>query len=108
MVKLFSDVNRKSFRGWSIASGFSAKGARIYEENKQLHVEVPFPGLNLKNIEVSLNKGILLVKGDAVEEEQDKKRKYYRSSKRSYSFSLVLPTQIDEKQEPHYFVHNEF
>lgn len=79
---------------------FSSGGARIYEENNQLHVELPLPGLTLKDIEVSLNKGILLVKGESAEEHQDKKRKYYRSSKRNYSFSLVLPTQIDEKQEP--------
>jgi HSP20 family protein len=79
---------------------FSTRGARIYEENNQLHIEVPLPGLTLKDIEVSLNKGILLVKGESAEEEQDKKRKYYRSSKRSYSYSLALPTQIDEKQEP--------
>lgn len=79
---------------------FSARGARIYEENNQLHVEVPLPGLNSKDIEVSLNKGILLVKGESAEEEHDKKRKYYRSSKRSYSYSFALPTQIDEKQEP--------
>lgn len=78
----------------------STNGVRIYEDNNQLHVEVPLPGLNLKDIEVSLNKGVLLVKGAAEEEEKDKKRKYYRSSKRSYSYSLALPTQIDEKQEP--------
>lgn len=75
-------------------------GVRIYEENNQLHVEVPLPGLDLKDIEVSLNKGILLVRGAGEEKEEDKKRKYYRSSKRSYSYSLALPTQIDEKQEP--------
>lgn len=79
---------------------FSTNGVRIYEDNNQLHIEVPLPGLNLKDIEVSLNKGVLLVKGAAEEEEKDKKRKYYRSSKRSYSYSLTLPTQIDEKQEP--------
>lgn len=78
----------------------STGGVRIYEDNNQLHVEVPLPGLDLKNIEVSLNQGVLLVKGAAEEEEEDKKRKYYRSSKRRYSYSLALPTQIDEKQEP--------
>lgn len=30
-----------------------------------MHVEVAFPGLNLKDIEVSLNQGVLLVKGAA-------------------------------------------
>lgn len=79
---------------------FSTNSVRIYEDNNQLHVEVPLPGLDLKDIEVSLNKGILLVRGAAEEKEGDKKRKYYRSSKRSYSYSLALPTQTDEKQEP--------
>ncbi len=83
-----------------ISREFSSNGVRIYEDNNQLHVEVPLPGLNLKDIEVSLNKGILLIKGASEEEEKDKKRKYYRSSKRRYSYSLALPTQIDEKQEP--------
>lgn len=79
---------------------FSTNGVRIYEDNNQLHVEVPLPGLELDDIEVSLSKGVLLVKGESQEEEKDKKRKYYRSSKRRYSYSLALPTQIDEKQEP--------
>ncbi len=78
----------------------TAKGARIYEEDNHLHVEVPLPGLNPKDIEVSLNKGVLLVKGEAKEEEKDKKRKFYRSSSRSYSYSVALPAQTDEKQEP--------
>lgn len=76
------------------------KTARIYEENNQLHVEVPLPGLKPSEIEVSFNKGVLIVKGESKEEEEDKKRKYYRSSKRSYSYTVALPTQIDEKQEP--------
>lgn len=78
----------------------SVKGSKIYEENNQLHVEVPLPGLNPEDIEVSLNKGTLWIKGEAKEEEKDKKKKYYRSSKRQYAYSLVLPSQIDEKQEP--------
>lgn len=76
------------------------RSARIYEENNQLHVEVPLPGLKLDDIEVSLNQGILMVRGESKEEEKAKNRKYYRSSKRNYSYTVTLPTQIDEKQEP--------
>lgn len=83
-----------------LSQGLGSSGIRIYEENNHLHIEMPLPGLNLKDIEVSLNKGILLVKGESQEEENDTKRKVYRSSKRNYSYSLALPTQIDEKQEP--------
>lgn len=79
---------------------FSTKGVRVYEEDNHLHVEVPLPGLTLNDIEVTLNKGVLYVKGESKEETKDKKRRFYRSSRRSYSYSLILPTQIDEKQEP--------
>lgn len=78
----------------------SNRGIQIYEKDNQLHVEMPLPGLNLKDIEVTLNQGVLLVKGELKQEEEDKKKKFYRSSRRSYSYSLALPTQIDEKQEP--------
>lgn len=84
----------------TLSQEFSSRGVRIYEEDGHLIVEIPLPGLNLKDIEVTLNKGVLFVKGTSIEQEADKKRKYYRSSKRNYSYSVVLPTQIDEKQEP--------
>jgi HSP20 family protein len=80
--------------------GFSNRGATVYEEKGQLHVEVPVPGLDPKDIEVSLNKGVLFVKGKKEEVEEDKKRKFYRSSSREYSYSIILPTQVNEKQEP--------
>lgn len=92
----FFDVNP-----FQISEDVSTRGIRIYEEKNQLHVEVPLPGLTLSDIEVTLNKGVLWVKGESKQEEQDKKRRYYRSSQRSYSYSIVLPTQIEEKQEPH-------
>lgn len=83
-----------------MAEEFPANGTRIYEENNQLFVEVPLPGLNTNDIEVSLNKGVLHVNGESKEEEEDKQKKYYRSSSRKYSYSFVLPTQTDDKQEP--------
>lgn len=76
------------------------KGVSIYEKNNLLHVDVPVPGLNSEDIEVSLNKGVLLVKGEAKEEEQDKNTKVYRFSERRCSYSIALPTQTDETQEP--------
>lgn len=76
------------------------RGIQIYEKENRLHVEMPLPGLNFKDIEVTLNHGVLKVEGKSEEKEEDKKKKFYRSSSRSYSYCLTLPTQIDEKQEP--------
>jgi HSP20 family protein len=74
------------------------KGIRIYEENNQLHVEAPMPGLSPEEIDISLNRGTLWIKGEAKEEE--KKKKIYRSALRKYSYSIALPSLTDEKQEP--------
>ncbi len=77
----------------------SLKGVRIYEENQKLHVEVPLAGLNADEIEVNLNQGVLWIRGESKKEEE-KNKKFYRSSKRQYSYSIALPTQIDEKEQP--------
>ena len=81
-------------------SSCQLQGSRIYEEKNQLFVEVPLPGLCLQDIEVTLNKGVLFVRGQACEESQDKNRRVYLAAQRDYSYSVVLPTQIDERQAP--------
>lgn len=91
-------LSEQDFGSFLTLSG--GAGARIYEENNQLHVELPFPGLNPKDIEVTFSKGVLFIKGESSEEEKDKKRKYYQSSTRKYSFSYALPSHINDKQEP--------
>lgn len=78
----------------------SLKGVQIYEKEGNLNVEVPLPGLNTDEIEVSLNKGVLIVKGESKQEEKDETKKYYHSSEKNYSYTLSLPTQIDESKEP--------
>lgn len=84
---------------FSTAELTSGRGVSIYEEGNALHVDVPMPGLSSSDIDVSLNKGILLIRGEAKREEENKKRKYYRSSERNYSYSIALPAAIDESQK---------
>lgn len=96
----FPGIFSNLVHGDLLSQDFAVKGARVYEEGNHLHVEVPIPGLSLDDIEVSLNKGTLRIRGESKKEEEDKKRKFYRSSERNYSYSLTLPAQIDEKQEP--------
>lgn len=81
-------------------ANFTNQQVRIYEENNQLHVEVPAPGLNPKDIDIRLNDGSLQIKAESTEEENDKKRKFYRKSSRSYFNVIALPTKIDAKALP--------
>jgi len=72
----------------------------ISEDEKNVYVEAHMPGLNESEIEISLDKGVLWIKGERKEEEQDKKRKYYYKCDRSYSYRVAVPGEIDANKEP--------
>lgn len=83
-----------------LQNGERNQGLTIYDEKNNIFVEAALPGLKSDEIEVNLNKGILWIKGEKKEEETEKDKKYYRKSIRSFSYSIALPDQVDESQEP--------
>lgn len=76
------------------------QGLSIYEDKKTLTVEAHLPGLKADDIDVTIDKGILWIRGDKKEEEEDKEKKFYRRATSSFSYRIALPSQIDEKGEP--------
>lgn len=76
------------------------KGLTISEDKNHVFVEAAMPGLELNDIDVTFEKGILWIKGDKKEEEEDKEKKFYRKASSSFSYRLALPGQIDETKEP--------
>lgn len=97
---LFAYPWQNFFEEGMYPEGLQSQGVTMYEENNKLHIEIPLPGLELKDIEVTMNKGVLYVRGESKEEEKNEKKKFYRRSNRKYSYAITLPTQISEKQEP--------
>lgn len=78
----------------------SSSGLAMSEDNKNVYVEAALPGINPNDIEVTFNKGVLWIRGQAKEEEGDKQRKYYKKSARSFSYRTVVPESVDEGIEP--------
>jgi HSP20 family protein len=76
------------------------QGLTIFEENNSIVVEASMPGLKPEEIEISFNRGILLITGEKKEENLNKEKKFYQKSLRSYKYSVALPEQIDNKNEP--------
>lgn len=72
----------------------------LSEDEKNVYVEAHLPGVPEKNIEVTQDKGILWIRGDAKTEEADKKKKYYYKATSSFSYRLAIPGNIDEANEP--------
>lgn len=73
-------------------------GLSVSEDEKNVFVEAHVPGLEAKDIEVSFDKGVLWVRGQAKEEEKGKK--YYRRASRAFSYRVAVPGEIDLKKEP--------
>ena len=72
----------------------------IWEEDKNVVVEVATPGVKPEDVEMTVEKGILLIRAHRKEEKTDKSKKYYQKSSSSFVYRISIPHEIDEKCEP--------
>lgn len=80
-------------------TSFSAPtGLSISEDEKNVYVEAALPGVAPKNVEITFDKGMLWIKGEAQAEES--KKKYYRKATSSFSYRVAVPGEIDQTVEP--------
>lgn len=80
-------------------SAFSqSKELTLSEDKKNVYVEAAVPGFKKENVEVTLDKGILQIKAEKKETEENKELKIYRKASDSYFYQVALPSQIDESK----------
>ena len=91
-IDLFAD-------DWAIMPKASG-GVGVSEDKEHVYVEAPLPGLKQEDIEVTFDKGVLWIKGDARENEEDKEKKYYYRLSRTFSYCISVPGEIDMTAEP--------
>jgi len=72
----------------------------MYDDGSHIIVEAALPGLELNDINVTLDKDILKISGEKCECEENANKKWFRKAQSSYAFRLTLPAGIDEKSEP--------
>jgi HSP20 family protein len=99
--RLFSIPSIWEDEDWPFGLGFQDQsGLSISEDEKNVYVEAHVPGINPSDIDVTFQDGYLWIKGETRESEEDKKRKYYRRSQRSFSYRVAVPADVDMSQEP--------
>mgnify|MGYP000344849268 CR=1 FL=1 len=79
-------------------------GLSLSEDDKNVYVQASVPGVDPKDIEVTFDKGVVWIKGESKDEEQNKK--YYRKAASSFSYRVAVPGDIDSTQEPQASVKN--
>ena len=106
--RLFEDFGRDDFwrRPFRSLAGFEKKLAKrfiaspavdIIENDKAYEITAELPGLDEKNIEVSVANGGLTIKGEKKDEKEETQRDYYVSERSYGSFERYfgLPESVD-------------
>jgi len=99
LVSLQNEINRAfdGFFGFSPAlTGVMPEKdlmpkINVSESTKEITVSAELPGLDEKNIDVSLSRGILTIKGEKKTEKEEKDKNYYYMERSSGSFYREIP-----------------
>lgn len=70
----------------------------VYETKTDVVVEASLPGMDPKDVEVSIDNGSLTIKGEHKKEREVEEKNYYQKEVRSGSFyrTVPLPTAVKE------------
>ena len=85
--------------GREIAAGFWPQ-VDVSETDKEIKVSAEIPGVEPKDIDVSVEDGILTIKGEKKYEREEKEKGQYRMERSYGSFerTIELPAEVDESK----------
>lgn len=99
-----SDIFPRDFFAPERPGAFSP-ALNVEEDENAYRISAELPGMDPKEVEVSLDNGVLTLRGEKKEESEKKERNYHRVERRYGSFtrSLALPAEVDgEKVSANY------
>ena len=100
---LWQDVNRvfgDFFTGTELTPFSAMRGGftpsiNITESEKEIAVTAELPGLDEKDVELSLSQGALTIRGEKKQENEEKGRDFYRMERSYGTFSRTIPLPRD-------------
>lgn len=94
-----SSLSRELLQELARSSRSNFSGADIYEKNGNLNYELEMPGFSKDDIEVTVQKGNLVISGSAKEEEEKDKKYLMKGRKRGkLRRGLQLPEGIESPE----------
>jgi len=101
LMPSWADEMDKMFEGTNSltegAKGFTP-AIDVYETKDSVVVETPLAGVDPKDVEVTVQNGVVTVKGEIKKETEVDEKNYYRKEVRSGSFyrQVALPAKVQE------------
>jgi HSP20 family protein len=88
--------------GWRPASSFSfsAPAIDMSEDDRAYKISAELPGLDAKDVDLSISGGTLILKGEKRQEKEEKEKNYYFSERAYGSFqrAFELPSSVDREK----------
>lgn len=95
---------RDPFSAWPMSRMFGEEGTivpklDVAETAEKLEVSVELPGMDEKDVEVSVQDGVLTIKGEKKSETEEKDKTFHRVERSygSFSRSFTLPPNVDDE-----------
>lgn len=104
MNRLFEDFFKAPglapFERWTRGEGILAPEIDVAETDKGIEISAELPGVDEKDVDVTLAEGVLTIKGEKKAEKEEKDKNYYRVERSFGAFqrSLSLPAGIDDSK----------
>lgn len=104
MDKLFDDMSNEPFRGSFMPQAWGREMLMPTidetEDDKAFHVSIELPGMDEKDVDITLSGRLLTIRGEKKVDEKEEGKDYYRRERNYGSFrrTLELPGEVDESK----------
>lgn len=100
LIDRFFGDSRTGLLGWPehFGDGGFMPRVDISENDRAIKVTAELPGMDENDIDITLTRDSLTIKGEKKEEKEEKEKDFYRMERRYGSFSRMIPlsTEVDE------------
>ena len=109
MDRLFDEwpieTARPSFMPWAWGREFTMPNIDETEDEKAFYVSIELPGMDEKDVDITLSGRLLTIRGEKKEDEKEEGKDFYRRERKYGSFrrTLELPGEVDESKIEAYF-----
>lgn len=99
MSRFFGDWGIEPFGSVESLGGDFIPHIDVSDDDKEVRITAELPGMDEKDIDVTLSKDSVTIKGEKSEETEDKGKNYYRSERRYGSFHRVIPLTAEIEED---------
>jgi HSP20 family protein len=72
----------------------------MYEDAGHVVVEANLPGVDPEAVDVTYDRGKLLIRAERESKKENQERNYYHKSMNSFAYNIEIPSNVDESKNP--------